>query len=122
MIKKKIISGQNPWVFFWSLLILMLVFNFVGWLFGLSHFLWHLFLHSGVIVFSFLIIIYCLKLSEKSTKYIVSGGVLWILVESVLFLGHIFEEHWLETSLFTFLGMVVGGMLLMFGFKGAVNG
>ena len=40
----------------------------------------------------------------------------------ILFLGKIFEEYyWLETNLFTFLGMVVGGLIIMKGFKEAVK-
>lgn len=117
---------KNNWkggMFFWTFLILMLVINFTGGYFGLKNFHWHLFLHIGIVIFSFLLLIYSLKLNERAMKYIIFGSVLWILTNSVLFLGHVFEEYyWLETNLFTFLGMVVGCFLIMFGFKeGARN-
>jgi len=121
MVKKRNGFGfRIPFVIF---LLLMIIINFTGAYFGLKHLYWHLFLHIGIIIFSFLVLIYSLKLNEKAMKYVVIGSVLWILVNCVLFLGHVFEEYsWLETNLFTFLGMIVGVMLLMFGFKEAVNG
>ncbi len=108
--------------FFWAFLLVMLMINFTGGYFGLKHFHWHLFLHIGLVIFSFLILIYSLKLNEKASKYIIFGSIIWIITNSVLFLGHVFEEYyWLGTNLFTFLGMVVGSLLLMFGFKEAVK-
>lgn len=116
-------SGWKFWLFFWSFLVLMLVLNFTKEYFGLKHVYWHLFLHLGIIIFSFLIILYSLKLNEKAANYLIFGSLFWILTNSVLFLSYIFEEyHWLITNLFTFFGMVVGTFLLMFGFKEAVNG
>ena len=75
----------------------------------LAYFWWHLFLHMGIIIFSFLIIIYCLRLPNKAVKFIIFGGVLWILVECVLFLSHIFQEYyWLETNLIPWVLGVLG--------------
>ena len=116
---------KNNWVnklVFCSFLVIMLVINFIGGSLGITHFYWHLFLHIGIIVFSFLILIYSLKLNDLAMKYIMVGSMMWIIVNCILFLGHIFEEYyWLETNLFTFLGMIIGSLILMVGFKGAVK-
>ncbi len=110
-------------VFFWIFLVIMLVVNFTGSYFGLTHFYWHLFLHIGIIVFSFLVLIYSLKLNEKAIRYVIFGSLLWIITNSVLILSHIFEEYfWLEQNIFIFLGMVIGSLMIMTGFKEAVNG
>ena len=122
MVKKK--DGWGFRIPFMVFLLLMLAFNFTGaYFFGLTHFYWHLFLHAGIIIFSFLVLISSLKLNKKVMKYIIFGSIMWIIVNCILFFGHIFEEYyWLETNLFTFLGMIVGGLLLVFGFKEVVNG
>ncbi len=100
----------------------MLGINFIGKSLGITHYYWHLFLHVGIIIFSFLVLIYSLKLNEKAMKYIIIGSVIWIIINCLLFLGHVFKNYyWLETNLFTFLGMIIGCLLLMFGFKEAVN-
>ena len=116
------IGDCKTWVFFWVLLLLMLVINFIGGYFGLTHLNWHLFLHTGIIIFSFLVLIYSLKLNERAMEYVIFGSVMWIVINSILFLSHIFEEYiWLETNIFIFFGMIVGIFLLMFGFKEAVK-
>ena len=121
MVKKK--DGWGFRIPFTIFLLLMFVFNFTGGYFGLTHFYWNLFLHAGIITFSFLVLIYSLKLNKKAMKYIIFGSIMWIIINCILFLGHILEEyHWLETNLFIFLGMIVGGLLLMFGFKEGING
>jgi len=120
MVNKR--DGFGFRIFFISLLLLMFVINFIGGCFGLKHLYWHLFLHTGMIAFSFLIIIYSLKLNESATKYIIIGSIMWIITNCVLFLSHIFEEYiWLETNLFTFFGMVIGCFFIMAGFKEAVK-
>jgi len=121
MVKKK--NGFGFRIIFIIILLIVLIINFTGAYFRLTHLYWHLFLHIGIIIFSFLVLIYSLKLNERAMKYIIIGSVMWIIVNSILFLGHVFEEYsWLETNLFTFLGMVLGGLILMFGFKEAING
>jgi len=122
MVNKNKKSNGKFKVFFIIFLLSMLVINFTGSYFGLTHLYWHLFLHIGIIIFSFLVLISSLKLNEKAMKYVIYGCLFWIIVNSILFLGHIFEEYyWLETNLFTFLGMIIGSLLLMFGFKEAVK-
>lgn len=119
MVKKK---EWKVGAFFWVFLILMLVINFTGAYFGLKNSHWHYFLHAGIVAFSFLIIVYSLKLNEKAMNYIIFGSVLWIVVNSVLFLSHVFIEYsWMRTNLFTFLGMVFGGLIIMKGFGEAVK-
>jgi len=116
------IGNWKTWVFFWTFLLLMLIINFTGAYFGLKNLYWHLFLHIGIVGFSFLVLVFSLKLNEKAMKYILLGSLMWIIVNCILFLSHIFEEYyWLETNLFPFLGMIIGGLLLMFGFKEAVK-
>ena len=115
-------SSFGVWTFFWIFLVGMITFNFVKGYFGLTNLYWHFFLHIGIIIFSFLILIYSLKLNEKATEYIIIGSLLWILVNSVLFLGHVFEEYsWVETNLFTLFGIIIGSLAIMFGFKEAVD-
>ena len=122
MVKKTKNNNWKIWTFFWSFLAIMLIINFIGQKFGISHLYWHLFLHIGIITFSFFILIYSLKLNEKAMKYVILGSLIWIITNGILFLAHIFEEYiWLETNLFTFLGMVIGSLLLMLGFKEAVK-
>lgn len=116
------IDDWKTWAFFWTLLMLMLILNFIGGYFGLTHLYWRLFLHTGIIIFSFLVLTYSLKLNERAMKYVIFGSVMWIVINCILFLSHIFEEYiWLETNMFIFLGMIVGIFLLMFGFKEAVK-
>jgi len=116
-------NGFGFIIFFISFLLLMLVINFTGSYFGITHLYWHLFLHIGIIALSFLILIYSLKLNEKAMKYIIFGSMLWILTNCILFLSHIFEEYmFLQTNLFTFLGVVFGALFIMKGFREAVNG
>lgn len=119
---KKKISGMFE-IFLWGLLLLMLVINFVGnELFELSHFAWHLFLHIGIIMFSFGILIYSLRLNELARRYLISGGVVLIIVNFLLFFSHIFKEYiWLESNLFMFLGIIIGVCTIMFGLKEAVK-
>ena len=123
MVKK---NRKNNWkhgMFFWIFLILMLIINFTGISFGITNTRWHLFLHIGIIIFSFLVLIYSLKLNERAAAYIIYGSVLWIIVNCILFLARVFVDYiWLETNLFLFLGMVIGSFLIMMGFKEAVNG
>lgn len=122
MVKKNRKNNWKLWVFFWTLLMLMLTINFTGISFGVTNTQWHLFLHMGLIIFSFLILIYSLKLNDKAIIYIIFGSLLWIIVNCILFLARVFVDYiWLETNLFTFLGMVAGGFLIMVGFKEAVN-
>ena len=121
MVKKKK-STLNIWMFFWTFLILMLVLNFVGHEFGITNSYWHFFLHIGIVIFSFLILIYSLKLNDKAMKFIIFGSILLIITNCVLFMARVFIEYiWLETNLFTFLGMVIGVFFVMIGFKEAVN-
>ena len=117
-------SGWKIWMFLVALLIIMLAINFTGSYFGLTHLNWHLFLHIGIIIFSFFILVNSLKLNEKATRYIFIGSMIWIITNCILFLGHVFEEYyWLETNVFTFSGMIVGCFVLMKGFKeGVKNG
>ena len=116
------IGGVGTGIFFWALLIVMFIINFTHNSFGLSYFNWHFFLHSGIIVFSFLIVIYSLKLNKKARKYIISGSVLLILNSSILLLGHIFEGYfWVGSNLLTLFGTVLGAFIIMKGFKEAVN-
>ena len=108
--------------YFLIFLLLGLVINFTGAHFGLTMLSWHLFLHSGIIVFSILVLIYSLKLNEKAAKYIVVGSILWVIVNCILFLSDAFKGYsLLDTNLFIFLGMIVGGLFLVYGFKEAVN-
>ena len=116
---KKKISGRF-WVFFWILLLIMIIMNFIGkGIFGLTHFWWHLFLHTGIIIFSFGILIYSLKLNEIARKYIVIGSVILIIVESIFFMSHIFEEYnWLQTNAILIISEIISFFVLMKGFKG----
>jgi len=110
-------------IIFLCFILLILVINFTGSFFGLTHFYWHSFLHIGIIFFSFLIFIYSLKLNEKAMKYVIFGSIMLIITNCVLFLNHIFEQYcWLGESIFTFFGMILGFLLIMYGFKEAVNG
>ena len=120
MVKKK--NSFKSRIYFMSFLLLMLIINFIGKSLGITHYYWRLFLHIGIVIFSFLALIYSLKLNEKAMKYIIIGSVIWIIINCLLFLGQVFKNYyWLETNLFTFLGMIIGCLLLMFGFKEAVN-
>jgi len=120
MMKKK--NGFGFRFFFVCLLLLMLAFNFTGRWVGVSHLHWHFFLHIGIVVFSFLILIYSLKLNEMAMRYIIFGSVIWIIVNCVLFLSHVFVEYaWIEANLFTFFGMVIGGLVMMKGFREAIK-
>lgn len=113
----------ETWTFFFGFLMILFIINFARHSFGLSHFAWHLFLHGGIIIFSFIILIYSLKLNKKAMKYIVFGTLLWIITNSILFLGHIFEKYlWLETNFFTFFGMFFGTIIIIRGFKEFLNG
>jgi len=120
---KKKSHKLNLWVSLWIFALFMLVFNLVGGaIFGITHLWWHLFLHIGIIIFSFFVIIYSLKLNEKARKFVILGCMLWILVESVLFLSHIFEEYyWLETNIILWAFGILGIFLLMKGFKEATK-
>jgi len=120
---KRQIFKLNPWVFFWIFFLLMLSLNFIGKsIFGITHLWWHLSLHVGIIIFSFFMLIYSLKLNEKARKFVVLGCMLWVLVESVLFLSHIFEEYyWLETNIILWAFGILGIFLLMKGFKEAIK-
>ena len=113
----------NLWVFLWMFALLMLSFNFIGKeLFGITHLWWHLFLHMGIIIFSFFVIVYSLRLNGKARKFVILGSMLWILVESVLFLSHIFEEYyWLETNIILWAFGILGIFMLMKGFKEAIK-
>ena len=120
MVKNK--NGFGFRILLISLLIITLVINFIGSYLRITHFYWHLFLHIGIIIFSFLILIYSLKLNEKAIKYIMLGCSILIIVNCILFLSHIFEEYfWLETNTVMILGMVLGIFLIMVGFKEAVK-
>ena len=119
---KKQIRRKKPWIFLLSLIILMLVFNFVHEFFGLSYFMWRVFLHAGTAAFIFLIVLYALKLNQKAIRYIWIGGVLWILLQLLLLLSHVFEEYvFFQTNLLVFLGVIAGIFLIMQGFKEAVK-
>ncbi len=120
---KKKVRKIETWIFFWIFLIIAFIINFTRDSFGLSNLSWHLLLHIGIIIFSFLILIHSLKLSEKAMKFVMSGCVLLILNNSILLLGHAFENYsWLETNIFTFLGTALGAFIIMMGFKEATNG
>lgn len=124
MVKKRIKRKRvlNLIIYFMGFLLLMLIVNFIGKSLGITHYYWHLFLHIGIVIFSFLVLIYSLKLNKKAMKYIIIGSAMWIIINCLLFLGQVFKNYyWLETNLFTFLGMIIGCLLLMFGFKEAVN-
>jgi len=120
---KRKIFKLNPWIFFWIFLLLMFILNFIGKvIFGITHLWWHLFLHMGIIIFSFFMLIYSIKLNEKARKFVIIGCMLWILVESVLFLSHIFEEYyWLETNIILWAFGILGIFMLMKGFKEAIK-
>jgi len=122
MVHKTDKGNWRVWICFSIFLLSMLVINFTGAYFGLTHFYWHFFLHIGIIIFSFLILIYSLKLNEKGTKYVIIGSVLWITINCILFLAHVFEEYvWLGENLFMFLGMIIGILIIMQGFKEATK-
>ena len=92
MVKKNRKNNWKLWVFFWTLLMLMLTINFTGISFGVTNTQWHLFLHMGLIIFSFLILIYSLKLNDKAIIYIIFGSLLWIIVNCILFLARVFVD------------------------------
>ena len=127
MVKKKInYKKQNSksyiWIIFWGIFFIFLVINFIGPAFGLKNLYWHLFLHMFIIIFSFLILTYSLKLNEKAMQYIIFGCSIWIIIESILFLSHIFEEYiWLQSNLIIWLSSIVGILIIMKGFKEAVE-
>ncbi len=119
---KKKIAGWI-WVIFLGILAITLVSNFVHEGLGISYVSWHLFLHAGIIIFSFFALIFSLRLNEKSRNFISIGLLLWIILNSFLFLSYLFPEYnFLQTNLFVFFGIVVGIFMIMKGFKEAVNG
>jgi len=120
--KKQMKLGWKPWVFFSSLFVVMIFISFTKESFGLSYFWWHLILHIGVIFFNFLILIYSLRLPEQSMRIVFFASVLWILIESVYFLSHIFEEYaFLETNFIGFIFELIIVFAIMSGFKEAVK-
>lgn len=120
---KKKSNKLNLWISLWMFALLMLGFNLVGKsFFGITHLWWHLFLHIGIIILSFFVLIYSLRLNGKARKFVILGSMLWILVESVLFLSHIFEEYyWLETNIILWAFGILGIFMLMKGFKEAIK-
>jgi len=118
--KKKILEWK-PWVFFWCLLALLIIINFIK-PFSLSHCHWHIFLHSGIIIFNFLILIFSLRLAVVSLKYILIASVLWILAESVFLLSHIFQDYyWLENNFIVMSVMLIAIFIYMKAFKEAIK-
>jgi len=119
---KKQSHESHIWIIFWGVFFILLVINFIGPAFGLNNLYWLLFLHMGITIFSFLIIIYSLRLPEKAMKYVILGGAIWIIIESILFLSHIFEEYiWLQSNLIIWLASIFGILMIMKGFVEAVK-
>lgn len=119
---KKKIPGWI-WIIFFGILAITLVINFVHEGIGLSYLSLHLLLHAGIIIFSFFAFIFSLKLNEKSMNFVSIGLLLWIILNSFLFLSHFFPEYnFLQTNVFVFFGIIAGIFLIMKGFKEGVNG
>ena len=103
-------------IFFVSAAILLII-NFSK-PFGLTHFRWRLFLHLGIIVLCFGILLLSLKLNEKAMKYIVFGAMLWIIAESIFFMSHIFEEYYFLENNYILLSLVwIAVLMIMNGFR-----
>ena len=118
--KKKIEAWM--WVVFLGILAIISVTNFVHDGIGVSDIAWHLFLHGGIIIFSFLALIFSLKLNEKARNFVSLGLLLWITLNFFLFLSYFFPEYnFLQTNLFIFLGIIIGLFMIMKGFKEAVK-
>ena len=63
-----------------------------------------------------------LELNEKAMNYIVFGLSIVIIIESIYFLSHIFEEYsFLETNFILCAFLIAGIFLVMFGFKEAAK-
>jgi len=119
---KKKIAGWM-WIIFWGILTIILISNFVHEGIGLSYVAWHLFLHAGIIIFSFFALIFSLRLNEKARNFVLLGLLLCIILNSFLFLSYLFIEYnFLQTNIFVFFGIVAGIFMIMKGFKEAVNG
>jgi len=117
----KKISGRTLLLFF-GILLGILVLNFIHDIFGLSYLNLRLFFHAGIIIFSFFALIFSLRLNKKSLNFIFVGLFLWILLNSFLFLSYLFPEYsFLQTNLLVFLGIVAGVLMIIKGFKEAVN-
>jgi len=118
--KKKIEAWM--WIVFLGILAIISVSNFVHEGIGVSYVDWHLFLHGGIIILSFLSLIFSLRLNEKARNFISIGLFLWVILNAILFLSYIFPEYnFLQTNLFIFLGIVIGIFMMLQGFKEAVK-
>jgi len=111
---------SSSWIFH-SLFFVLLIINFIIDFLRISYFAWHLFLHFCIIFFGFLVLFYSLELPSKSVRWIVLGVLFWVVIESILFLSHVFEYKFFENNIFLFLGSVVGLFMMLKGFGGAVN-
>jgi hypothetical protein len=118
---KKKIAKWKPWVFFWCFL-LLLVFIDLAKPFGLKYNTWHIFLHSGIIIFNFFILIFSLRLKISCLKYILIASLLWILAESVFLISHIFEEYYyLENNLILMFMILIAIFIYMKAFKEGIK-
>lgn len=112
---------SSNWLFY-SLFLGLLVINFLTDFFGISYMTWHLMLHFGIIFFSFLVLFYSLEFSSKSSRWVMTGSLIWIIIESGLFLSHVFGYSFFENSLLVFMGSIVGLLMMLKGLGGAVDG
>lgn len=109
-------------VIFWLVFLAFLAFNFSREFIGVSYIEWHLFLHAGIVFFCFAILLFSLKLNPSASKYIFMGSFLWIIIESVLFLSHIFVAYfWIESNIIVWFISIVGIFMFIEGFKEAVE-
>ncbi len=122
MVKKQNEVYGRFLIFFFGFFVIALIFNFVYNYLNISYAFWHLFVHSMIVIFSMGALLLSLKLNEKAMKYVVFGLSIIIIIESIYFLSHIFEEYYfLEITFIPCAFLIAGIFLVMFGFKEAAK-
>jgi len=122
MVKKQSKKKRRFLTLFFGFFVIALIFNFTYSYLGIHYAFWHLFVHGLIVIFSMGALLLSLELNEKAMKYIVFGLSIIIIMESIYFLSHIFEEYYfLETTFIPCAFLIAGIFLVMFGFKEAAK-